>query len=83
MKIAVGELTRIFPDSPMCPQNYIDAAYLLRIPESLDDGFNAAQDEFNCLNLDIVMPNPRIVTGAGKLLPVVMWIHGTISNPYA
>jgi len=65
----------------MCPQNYIDVAYLLRIPDSLNQGFSLSQDEFSCLNLNVTLPDSRIIAEAGKLLPVVLWIHGIYRSP--
>ncbi|RDW92367.1 carboxylic ester hydrolase-9 [Coleophoma crateriformis] len=60
---------------PHCPQLYIDAGHLLRVPKNLkeDDETTFPQDEFNCLNINVSVP-------AGKkdsnLLPVLLWIHG-------
>ncbi|KAF0319369.1 hypothetical protein GQ607_013337 [Colletotrichum asianum] len=35
-----------------------------------------AEDEFNCLNLDVTVPKARLGTTAGERLPVLVWIHG-------
>ncbi|KUJ13351.1 alpha/beta-hydrolase [Mollisia scopiformis] len=60
---------------PNCPQNYVDVGYLLRIPESQDDVLNIAQDEFDCLSINVTTPLAE-TTPPTTLLPVIVWIHG-------
>ena len=69
-------LTFALTYSPNCPQNYNDVGYLLRIPESQDDVLNIAQDEFDCLSINVTTPLD-VTTPPAKLLPVIVWIHGT------
>ena len=64
--------------SPQCPQNHIDVGYLLRIPSSLDeDQEKFEEDEFHCLNINVSLPAEFNPTNG--LLPVLIWIHGTLS----
>lgn len=57
---------------PRCPQAHVDVRHLLRIPE--DYGINEEpEDEFECLNLDITLPDN---VASGKSLPVLIWIYG-------
>ena len=63
---------------PQCPQNHVDVGHLLRIPEALDEGQEEiAQDELNCLNLNVSIP--VVKDAVKKLLPVLVWIHGKFS----
>lgn len=73
--ILCGSITTEFKviSRPCCPQNYVNVGYLLRIPESLDEGSEIAQDELKCLNINVTSP---ATIAAGKLLPVLVWIHG-------
>lgn len=54
----------------------LDVRHLLRIPEDIDIP-REAEDEFECLNLEITCP--PLGEGGGSL-PVVIWIHGTFIN---
>lgn len=74
-----GVLTLVLTCSPNCPQNYVDVGYLLRIPQSQGDVLNIAQDEFDCLSINIVAPLAE-TTPPTNLLPVIVWIHGTLSD---
>ncbi|KAJ5159473.1 Carboxylesterase type B [Penicillium canariense] len=57
---------------PRCPQVDIDVRHLLRIPEDFTIA-PEAEDEFECLNLEITCPP----ASSGCLpLPVLVWIHG-------
>lgn len=58
---------------PRCPQNKFDVGYLLRAPQG-DVFYDDAEDEFECLNLDITVPDRG--SAASGLLPVMVWIHG-------
>ncbi|KAK2729417.1 cytochrome p450 [Colletotrichum kahawae] len=60
---------------PRCPQVPIDVGHLLRIPPHHVLPVEA-EDEFNCLNLDVTVPKARLGTTAGERLPVLVWIHG-------
>lgn len=57
---------------PRCPQVDVDVRHLLRIPEDFTVVLEA-EDEFECLNLEITCPPVSSVTGP---LPVLVWIHG-------
>ncbi|KAF7122327.1 hypothetical protein CNMCM5793_000284 [Aspergillus hiratsukae] len=57
---------------PKCPQVHVDVRHLLRIPEDFEIE-PEAEDEFECLNLDITRP-PLSSTNAA--LPVLVWIYG-------
>jgi hypothetical protein len=57
---------------PRCPQANVDVRHLLRIPEDFAIA-PEAEDEFECLNLEITCP-PVSRVAAG--LPVLVWIHG-------
>ncbi|KAI1871230.1 uncharacterized protein JN550_004675 [Neoarthrinium moseri] len=59
---------------PRCPQTVVDVGHLLRIP--LDQSLPVEhEDEFRCLNLDVVLPKESLAQHA-KDLPVLAWIHG-------
>ena len=60
------------PYSPRCPQVNVDVRHLLRIPEDFTIS-PEAEDEFECLNLEVTCPP---VSSAAGPLPVVIWIHG-------
>lgn len=62
-----------FP-SPKCPQIYVDVGHLLRIPPHHRLP-REPEDEFNCINLDVVLPKSGLLSNA-KRLPVLVWIHG-------
>ncbi|KAJ5418362.1 uncharacterized protein N7487_001912 [Penicillium crustosum] len=57
---------------PICPQPDVDVRHLLRIPEDFAIA-PEAEDEFECLNLEITCPPKSSTTGS---LPVLIWIHG-------
>ncbi|KAJ5647856.1 Carboxylesterasetype B [Penicillium lividum] len=57
---------------PRCPQADVDVRHLLRIPEDFVIA-PEAEDEFECLNLEITCPPVSSTTGP---LPVLVWIHG-------
>ncbi|KGO55122.1 Carboxylesterase, type B [Penicillium expansum] len=57
---------------PICPQPDVDVRHLLRIPEDFPIA-PEAEDEFECLNLEITCPPKSSITGP---LPVLVWIHG-------
>ncbi|KAJ5388779.1 Carboxylesterase type B [Penicillium cosmopolitanum] len=57
---------------PRCPQVDVDVRHLLRIPEDFAIA-PEAEDEFECLNLEITSP-PASLTA--EPLPVLVWIHG-------
>ncbi|KAH6980737.1 Alpha/Beta hydrolase protein [Ilyonectria sp. MPI-CAGE-AT-0026] len=57
---------------PRCPQVPIDVGHLLRIPREHVLP-TEPEDEFRCLNLDVVLPKHRPAT---EKLPVMVWIHG-------
>ncbi|EFY91845.1 carboxylesterase, putative [Metarhizium acridum CQMa 102] len=59
--------------SPLCPQVVLDTGYLLRLPGESDDA-DLSYDEFSCLNLNVHRPSHA--STYGKLLPVLIWIHG-------
>lgn len=48
--------------------------HLLRIPEDIEIP-REAEEEFECLNLEITCPP---LGERGGSLPVVIWIHGTV-----
>ncbi|EAW06758.1 putative carboxylesterase [Aspergillus clavatus NRRL 1] len=56
---------------PRCPQVPVDLRHLLRIPEDFEIA-PEAEDEFECLNLDITCPSPS----TSGPLPVLLWIYG-------
>ncbi|CAG8360535.1 unnamed protein product [Penicillium salamii] len=58
---------------PRCPQANVDVGHLLRIPEDFRIE-PEAEDEFECLNLEVTCPASSSATG--ELLPVIVWIHG-------
>ncbi|KAF5680029.1 carboxylesterase [Fusarium heterosporum] len=60
---------------PRCPQVPVDVGHLLRIPSSHIFPVEP-EDEFNCVNLDVVLPKVYHQSES-KLLPVLVWIHGT------
>lgn len=62
--------------SPICPQNYVDVGHLLRLPDEDNTAFELEQDEFNCLNLNVSVPDE---IGPTSRLPVFVWIHGRSS----
>ncbi|KAL4933273.1 putative carboxylesterase [Aspergillus undulatus] len=57
---------------PRCPQVDIDVRHLLRIPEDYVIE-KEAEDEFECLTIDVTVPPGS--EGKGEL-PVLVWIHG-------
>jgi carboxylesterase type B len=59
--------------SPRCPQVPVDVGHLLRIPSYVKLP-TEPEDEFNCLNLDIVAP--KDLASPQHRLPVIVWIHG-------
>lgn len=59
-------------DSPKCPQVDVDVRHLLRIPEDFEIK-EEAEDEFECLNLDVTVPAN---VPSGQKLPVLVWIYG-------
>ncbi|KAF4990272.1 hypothetical protein FGRMN_8580 [Fusarium graminum] len=59
---------------PRCPQVPIDVGHLLRIPPSYIFPVES-EDEFNCVNLDVVVPKVYHQCES-KLLPVLVLIHG-------
>ncbi|KAH7161046.1 Alpha/Beta hydrolase protein [Dactylonectria macrodidyma] len=59
---------------PRCPQVPIDVGHLLRIPREHALPIEP-EDEYQCLNLDVVIPKTHL-TVATKKLPVMVWIHG-------
>lgn len=58
--------------SPKCPQVDVDVRHLLRIPEDFEIK-EEAEDEFECLNLDVTVPAN---VPSGQKLPVLVWIYG-------
>ncbi|KAL3477474.1 Alpha/Beta hydrolase protein [Aspergillus californicus] len=66
-----GEVIDSTKYGPRCPQVPIDVKHLLRIPEDFVIE-EEAEDEFECLTVDITVP-PGAHKGA---LPVLVWIHG-------
>ncbi|KAK6072221.1 cytochrome p450 [Seiridium cupressi] len=59
---------------PRCPQVPTDVGHLLRIP--LAHALPAEpEDEFACLNLDVVVPKAETISASQKL-PVLFWVHG-------
>jgi hypothetical protein len=50
----------------------VDVRHLLRIPEDFPIA-PEAEDEFECLNLEITSPPASLAT---EPLPVLVWIHG-------
>ncbi|KAH7118597.1 Alpha/Beta hydrolase protein [Dactylonectria estremocensis] len=58
---------------PRCPQTHVDVTYLLRTPPSISIDAEP-EDEFGCLNLDVMVP--KMTLTEGRRLPVVVWIHG-------
>lgn len=50
--------------------------HLLRIPEDFEIE-PEAEDEFECLNLDITRPP---LSGTNGPLPVLVWIYGTMAD---
>lgn len=67
-------MTRTHCDSPRCPQIYVDVGHLLRIPPHYRLP-QEPEDEFNCVNLDVVLPKIESLSESAKL-PVLVWIHG-------
>lgn len=65
---------------PRCPQNPVDIDQFLRVPRYPDDDgkglVEEEEDEFECLNLVVTLPSPRPILRDGRLLPVLVWIHG-------
>lgn len=59
---------------PRCPQNPVDIEQFLRVPS--EEGERENEDEFECLNLVVTLPSHRPISGGGRLLPVLIWIHG-------
>ncbi|KAF2461101.1 carboxylesterase [Lineolata rhizophorae] len=61
---------------PRCPQIPVGVGHLLRIPE--DHVFaHEPEDEFECLNLDVVVPKEAAGDGSKEAnLPVLIWVHG-------
>ncbi|KAL2205517.1 alpha/beta-hydrolase [Sarocladium strictum] len=59
---------------PRCPQLPVDVGHLLRVPPSVKFP-EEPEDEFKCVNLDVVVPK---LPSSSKLsrLPVLVWIHG-------
>ncbi|KAJ5453568.1 Carboxylesterasetype B [Penicillium daleae] len=57
---------------PRCPQVDVDVRHLLRIPEDFAIA-PEAEDELECLNLEITCPP---VSPETEALPVLVWIHG-------
>jgi carboxylesterase type B len=60
---------------PRCPQNHVDVGSLLRIPKSVRPDVPETEDEFECLNLVVTIPEEPACDPQTKL-PVVIWIHG-------
>ncbi|KAL1971390.1 hypothetical protein VTN77DRAFT_343 [Rasamsonia byssochlamydoides] len=58
---------------PRCPQSRVDVRHLLRIPEDFEIK-DEPEDEFECLNLDITLPENA--PASEKPLPVLIWIYG-------
>jgi carboxylesterase type B len=54
----------------------VDVRHLLRIPEDFKIE-PEAEDEFECLNLDITRPSVSSTNGP---LPVLVWIYGTMAD---
>ncbi|WAO90085.1 Carboxylesterase [Fusarium falciforme] len=63
----------LMTQSPRCPQVPVDVGHLLRIPSDVKLPIEP-EDEFNCLNLDIVAP--KDFASQQHRLPVMVWIHG-------
>ncbi|KAF4967731.1 hypothetical protein FSARC_4792 [Fusarium sarcochroum] len=59
---------------PKCPQIHVDVGHLLRIPPHHRLP-REPEDEFNCTNLDVVLPKTVSQSESAKL-PVLVWIHG-------
>jgi hypothetical protein len=54
----------------------VDVRHLLRIPEDFEIE-PEAEDELECLNLDITGPPLSSINGP---LPVLVWIYGTMAD---
>ncbi|KAI0121265.1 Alpha/Beta hydrolase protein [Xylariales sp. AK1849] len=59
---------------PRCPQVPTDIGHLLRIPAAIALP-REPEDEFFCLNLDVVVPKVDNISASQKL-PILFWIHG-------
>jgi hypothetical protein len=59
---------------PRCPQAHVDVRHLLRIPEDYEIK-EEPEDELQCLNLDVTVPNEIL---PGNSLPVLVWIYGRL-----
>src|SRR6202035_4070429 len=60
---------------PMCPSMRIETILGDAILDLVGPAPNQEQDEFKCLNLNIAAPK-EVIGGAGKKLPVLVWVHG-------
>ncbi|KAH7147159.1 Alpha/Beta hydrolase protein [Dactylonectria estremocensis] len=61
---------------PRCPQIPVDVGYLLRLPASHTLP-HEHEDEFACLNINVVVPKPKDTSPlSSQRLPVLVWIHG-------
>jgi hypothetical protein len=65
------ELTVCTTKRPRCPQIPVDVRDLMQIPKDLEQWPPEVDDEFECLNLNITVPEKN----QGKL-PVLLWIYG-------
>ncbi|KAH6993151.1 Alpha/Beta hydrolase protein [Fusarium venenatum] len=59
---------------PRCPQVPVDVGHLLRVPPHHEFP-HEPEDEFRCINLDVIVPNFDTLNYSEKL-PVIVWIHG-------
>ncbi|KAK5674338.1 hypothetical protein LTS10_012922 [Elasticomyces elasticus] len=60
---------------PRCPQNSVDVGSLLRIPKRIRQVVPEQEDEFDCLNLAVTLPE-KAAGNSKQGLPVVVWIPG-------
>ncbi|KAJ5638601.1 Carboxylesterase type B [Penicillium herquei] len=67
-----GQVVDASKYGPRCPQMDVDVRHLLRIPEDFIIA-PEAEDEFECLNLEITCPP---ISSSSEPLPVLVWIHG-------
>ncbi|KAI5813186.1 Alpha/Beta hydrolase protein [Pyronema omphalodes] len=58
---------------PRCPQLHYDLNTLFRIPAEHLPNWKVEEDEFECLNLEITVPDG---VKPGDNVPVMVWVHG-------
>ncbi|CCX05424.1 Alpha/Beta hydrolase protein [Pyronema domesticum] len=58
---------------PRCPQLHYDLNTLFRIPAEHLPNWKVDEDEFECLNLEITVPEG---VKPGDNVPVMIWVHG-------